>query len=569
MLPNRPAPSAAAKSSPTAPTAPAGSAATAAAIAIAASFLNPTPMDGAEISGTAAAAGSQARESGGGELSRAEGRPAARAEGAPFSAGGPPGDPRLDRVNSSNLSMTGGSQQVHRARGAAGTVEATVRAGDRDSVGGPVGGHYGPLVGSAAEIEKADREMALKRRRAAEMLLAASGGAGPAAEEKVNPVQRIMEKYAGTGPYRLLYRLHEENRRASVMIRRVNSVRGTCTGLIRAFDRHMNLLLVDVHDPARDDGRRDGGGSGDDKDDPRSPFNPPRSSAEAPLRSERATTPREPAGGAQGMDVEGAQDSAGTTVAFRSVAADAAAAALGVRGEGGGDSSGRDAVGGDERRREEGRAASAATAARKGAGRPVPSPRAVDGGKASGFGVRHDSSGGAIASHNAGEDAGQSRLRHPARGGLEATSVSGVPPAAGVEAPGQGESMDYRSRGREDQHGDSTRKVYLAQEWGMDNASTTKAGAGPPSGCGRGRSEGTKQQPAVEGTARCDDEEREDLRKDCRTDLETGKKTKSSRRHRGRGPWTGKLMPVRRQRFLKQVLIRGDNVVMIWEAPKS
>lgn len=35
-------------------------------------------------------------------------------------------------------------------------------------------------------------------------------------------MQRIIEGYAGAGPYRLLYRLHEEKRRASVMIRRVN-----------------------------------------------------------------------------------------------------------------------------------------------------------------------------------------------------------------------------------------------------------------------------------------------------------------------------------------------------------
>lgn len=42
---------------------------------------------------------------------------------------------------------------------------------------------------------------------------------------------------------------------------------------------------------------------------------------------------------------------------------------------------------------------------------------------------------------------------------------------------------------------------------------------------------------------------------------------KGRRRARNRGPWRGELVPVRRQRFLKQLLIRGDNVVMIWEAP--
>lgn len=41
-------------------------------------------------------------------------------------------------------------------------------------------------------------------------------------EEGANPLARVMKKYVGTGPYSLLYRLHDEKRRANVMIRRVN-----------------------------------------------------------------------------------------------------------------------------------------------------------------------------------------------------------------------------------------------------------------------------------------------------------------------------------------------------------
>ncbi|CAM9323696.1 unnamed protein product, partial [Discosporangium mesarthrocarpum] len=55
-----------------------------------------------------------------------------------------------------------------------------------------------------------------------------------------------MREYEGIGPYSLLHRLHKEKRYSSVMVRRVNSIRGTCTGLIRAFDKHMNILLADV-----------------------------------------------------------------------------------------------------------------------------------------------------------------------------------------------------------------------------------------------------------------------------------------------------------------------------------
>ena len=66
------------------------------------------------------------------------------------------------------------------------------------------------------------------------------------------------EKLGGTGPFSLLKRCLHEGCRIGVMIRRVNSIRGSCKGVLKGFDRYMNLLLVKVVEeytvPAR--GRR-------------------------------------------------------------------------------------------------------------------------------------------------------------------------------------------------------------------------------------------------------------------------------------------------------------------------
>ncbi|KAL3656853.1 hypothetical protein V7S43_018196 [Phytophthora oleae] len=59
----------------------------------------------------------------------------------------------------------------------------------------------------------------------------------------------LFEQLADTyldGPFQVLRRCFLERMRVFVVIRRINSVRGTCSGFLKAFDKHMNLVLLDV-----------------------------------------------------------------------------------------------------------------------------------------------------------------------------------------------------------------------------------------------------------------------------------------------------------------------------------
>ena len=53
-------------------------------------------------------------------------------------------------------------------------------------------------------------------------------------------------KWHETGPYSILYDALINQQRIRVLVRYVNSIRGTLTGYVTAFDQHMNLLLRDV-----------------------------------------------------------------------------------------------------------------------------------------------------------------------------------------------------------------------------------------------------------------------------------------------------------------------------------
>ncbi|CAM9211454.1 unnamed protein product [Chrysoparadoxa australica] len=77
----------------------------------------------------------------------------------------------------------------------------------------------------------------------------AAGKQRSAMSQSRNPITSIM-KHVSTqnGPFSLLLTWFEAKSRISVMIRRVNDIRGVCTGMLRAFDRHMNLYMVNVRE---------------------------------------------------------------------------------------------------------------------------------------------------------------------------------------------------------------------------------------------------------------------------------------------------------------------------------
>jgi small nuclear ribonucleoprotein (snRNP)-like protein len=65
---------------------------------------------------------------------------------------------------------------------------------------------------------------------------------------ELNPLDAIMEQHAcAGGPISsVLYKLRKK--RVRIVVRYVNAIRGTITGTLLAFDKHMNMMLRDVEE---------------------------------------------------------------------------------------------------------------------------------------------------------------------------------------------------------------------------------------------------------------------------------------------------------------------------------
>ena len=66
---------------------------------------------------------------------------------------------------------------------------------------------------------------------------------------EIHPLDTIMEQYSNTNqqqqqPMSVLYKL--QKKRIRILVRYVNAIRGTLTGTLIAFDKHMNMILRDV-----------------------------------------------------------------------------------------------------------------------------------------------------------------------------------------------------------------------------------------------------------------------------------------------------------------------------------
>jgi small nuclear ribonucleoprotein (snRNP)-like protein len=90
------------------------------------------------------------------------------------------------------------------------------------------------------------RDDPLRRENLRKRSVAAATSSASRRIKPKHPFDFIAQSFDTVGPYSVLYKLHRE--RIRVVIRYVNAIRGTLTGTLLAFDKHMNMILRDVEE---------------------------------------------------------------------------------------------------------------------------------------------------------------------------------------------------------------------------------------------------------------------------------------------------------------------------------
>ena len=65
-------------------------------------------------------------------------------------------------------------------------------------------------------------------------------------KKKTGPIHEIVNSFPSRGPLSMLKKCLDEKRRVVVLLRRVNGLRGKIVGWLKAVDKHLNIVLMDV-----------------------------------------------------------------------------------------------------------------------------------------------------------------------------------------------------------------------------------------------------------------------------------------------------------------------------------
>jgi small nuclear ribonucleoprotein (snRNP)-like protein len=94
----------------------------------------------------------------------------------------------------------------------------------------------GPIAEAGASAASADADASRREQRRSKI----------EQDEQYSNVMLALAENTTEGPMMVLKKAFDSRKRVKIWTRGIGGVRGTCIGFIKAFDRHMNLLLFDV-----------------------------------------------------------------------------------------------------------------------------------------------------------------------------------------------------------------------------------------------------------------------------------------------------------------------------------